>query len=104
MVEFVTQQVLGMGLKGLPRDQIFVTTKCGRYGEEFDFSAERVKSSLKESLRLLQLDYLDLVHCHDIEFVGLTQVTAPAYLWDIEYPIPMVLDLDLGFSFFFLCH
>ena len=70
-------QVLGLGLKDLPRDQIFVTTKTGRYGDEFDFSAERVKSSVKESLKMLQLQYLDLVHCHDIEFVGLTQVQHP---------------------------
>merc|ERR1712232_1427702 len=40
-----SERVLGKGLKGLPRDQVYVTTKTGRYGEEFDFSAERVKSS-----------------------------------------------------------
>jgi len=92
-----SERVLGMGLKGLPRDQIFVATKCGRYGEEFDFSAERVKSSVRESLRLLQLEYLDLVHCHDIEFVGLTQI--------IEETLPALQELkreglvrNIGFS------
>ena len=70
-------QVLGLGLKSLPRDQIYVTTKTGRYGDHFDFSAENVKSSVRESLKVLQLQYLDLVHCHDIEFVGLTQVQHP---------------------------
>jgi hypothetical protein len=35
-------QVLGKGLAKLPRDQIIVATKVGRYGAEtFDFSAER---------------------------------------------------------------
>ncbi len=68
-------QVLGKALKGLPRDQIFVTSKCGRYDEaEFDFSSDRVKKSVKDSLHRLQLQYLDLVHCHDIEFVNVDQV------------------------------
>ena len=67
--------MLGRGLKGLPREQIYVTSKVGRYGEAaFDFSADRVKKSVRESLDRLQLTYLDLVHCHDIEFVKLDQV------------------------------
>jgi len=40
------RQVLGRGLKDLPRDQIVVATKVGRYGQDvFDFSAARVKVS-----------------------------------------------------------
>lgn len=67
--------MLGKALKDLPRDKIFVTSKCGRYDEaEFDFSPDRVRKSVKESLQRLQLDYLDLVHCHDIEFVNIDQV------------------------------
>ena len=37
-------QMLGKGLKDLPRDQIVLATKFGRYGPNlFDFSAERVR-------------------------------------------------------------
>ena len=37
--------MLGRGLKDLPRDQIVVATKVGRYGQDvFDFSAARVKA------------------------------------------------------------
>eukprot|EP00208_Stichococcus_sp_RCC1054_P002897 CAMPEP_0206140554 /NCGR_PEP_ID=MMETSP1473-20131121/9751_1 /ASSEMBLY_ACC=CAM_ASM_001109 /TAXON_ID=1461547 /ORGANISM="Stichococcus sp, Strain RCC1054" /LENGTH=330 /DNA_ID=CAMNT_0053534731 /DNA_START=120 /DNA_END=1112 /DNA_ORIENTATION=+ len=63
------ERLLGRGLQQLPRDQIFVGTKVGKYkpGEPEDFSAERVKRSVRESLDRLQLSYLDLVHCHDIE-------------------------------------
>ena len=68
-------QVLGRGLKDLPRDQIIVATKVGRYGpEEFDFSAERVTRSVHDSLRRLQLDYVDLIQAHDVEFVSLDVV------------------------------
>ena len=37
-------QMLGKGLKDLPRDEIVLATKFGRYGPNlFDFSAERVR-------------------------------------------------------------
>ena len=43
-------QVLGRGLKDLPRDQIVVATKVGRYGQDvFDFSAARVKARILAS-------------------------------------------------------
>lgn len=68
--------MLGKGLKALqvPRSDYIVATKCGRYEEGFDFSAERVTKSIDESLERLQLDYVDILHCHDIEFGSLDQV------------------------------
>jgi hypothetical protein len=48
-------QVLGRAIKDLPREQIIVATKVGRYGADtFDFSAERVTRSVHESLERLQ--------------------------------------------------
>ncbi|KAG7670332.1 hypothetical protein KSW81_002897 [Nannochloris sp. 'desiccata'] len=79
-----SETVLGKGLKLLPRDQIIVATKIGRYGQNtFDFSAEKVNASIEESLTRLQLDYVDLLQCHDIEFASLDQIieeTLPALL------------------------
>jgi L-galactose dehydrogenase len=70
-----SEAVLGRGLALLPRDHIVVASKVGRYGGGvFDFSAERVVVSLKESMARLGLDYLDLVQAHDIEFGSLDQV------------------------------
>ena len=68
-------QVLGKALPLLPRDQIFVATKCGRYKSGHDFSRSRVTASVKESLKRLQISYLDIVHCHDVEFVDLDVVS-----------------------------
>lgn len=34
----------------------------------FDFSVETVENSFKESLKKLQLDYVDLIQVHDVEF------------------------------------
>ncbi|EEF44064.1 aldo-keto reductase, putative [Ricinus communis] len=79
----LSEKMLGKGLKalGVPRDQYIVSTKCGRYVEGFDFSAERVTKSIDESLARLQLDYVDILQCHDIEFGSLDQIvneTIPA--------------------------
>lgn len=72
----LSEKMLGKGLKALqvPRSDYIVATKCGRYEEGFDFSAERVTKSIDESLERLQLDYVDILHCHDIEFGSLDQV------------------------------
>jgi aryl-alcohol dehydrogenase-like predicted oxidoreductase len=70
------RQVLGRGLAKLPRDEIVVATKVGRYGpDDFDFSAERVTRSVHESLQRLQIQYVDLIQTHDVEFVHLDQVS-----------------------------
>ncbi|XP_072972440.1 L-galactose dehydrogenase [Typha angustifolia] len=79
----VSEMVLGNCLEALalPRNDIVVSTKCGRYADGFDFSAERVTKSIDESLARLKLDYVDILHCHDIEFGSLDQIvneTIPA--------------------------
>lgn len=79
----LSEKVLGKCLKaiGVPRNEYIVATKCGRYIEGFDFSAERVTKSIDESLERLQLDYVDILQCHDIEFGSLDQIvneTIPA--------------------------
>lgn len=79
----LSEKMLGKALKTLmvPRDQYIVSTKCGRYAEGFDFSAERVTQSIDESLARLNLDYVDILQCHDIEFGSLDQIvneTIPA--------------------------
>ncbi|KAF8059175.1 hypothetical protein HT031_005347 [Scenedesmus sp. PABB004] len=72
-----SEAVLGKALKDLPRDKIVVSTKVGRYGADFfDFSAERVQRSVSESLARLQVPYVDLIQCHDIEFGNLDQIVS----------------------------
>jgi len=73
----LAEKVLGKALKTMPipRESYVISTKCGRYGYmDFDFSAERVTRSVDESLSRLNLDYLDIILCHDVEFVSLDQV------------------------------
>lgn len=59
----------------LPRCFDRCSDQVGRYGQEyFDFSAERVTNSVKESLARLQIPYIDIIQCHDIEYGSLDQV------------------------------
>ena len=73
------ETVLGKALKKIPRDQYYLATKVGRYGDDvFDFSARRVTASVDESLARLNVEYVDIIQCHDIEFGDLDQVVNEA--------------------------
>ena len=80
----MSEIMLGLGLKGIPRDKYLLGTKLGRYSDiHFDFSAKRVEESLHVSLQRLGTDYLDVLLLHDVEFVPLPQIweeTLPAVL------------------------
>ena len=53
-----------------PRSSYFLVTKVGRIGgSEFDYSPEWVRYSIQRSLQRLHTQYLDVVYCHDVEFV-----------------------------------
>ncbi|KAJ5098899.1 hypothetical protein N7532_005900 [Penicillium argentinense] len=52
------------------RDQYVLMTKVGRIAaDKFDYSPTWVRSSVFRSLQRLRTDYLDVVFCHDVEFV-----------------------------------
>lgn len=76
------ETVLGKALRVIARDRFYLATKVGRYDDtEFDFSAKRVTASVDESLARLNVDMIDLIQCHDIEFGSLDQIvneTIPA--------------------------
>ena len=78
----MSEVLLGVALKEVPRDSYTICTKLGRYDVgHFDFSARRVAESIDVSLHRLGCGHLDIVLCHDIEFVPLQQVideTLPA--------------------------
>src|SRR6185369_3434968 len=78
----MSEVLLGVALKGVPRDTYLLCTKLGRYDlAHFDFSAKRVAESVDVSLHRLGTDHLDIVLCHDIEFVPMQQIvdeTIPA--------------------------
>jgi aryl-alcohol dehydrogenase-like predicted oxidoreductase len=78
----MSEVLLGIALKEVPRDSYTLCTKLGRYDlGHFDFSAKRVAESVDVSLHRLGTDHLDIILCHDIEFVPMDKIvdeTIPA--------------------------
>lgn len=78
------EAVLGRALRQIPRDKYLLATKVARYGSEekdFDFSARRVTQSIDESLQRLNVEYVDFIQVHDMEFGDIEQIigeTIPA--------------------------
>ncbi len=82
----LSEERLGKAL-GPKRTDIVLATKCGRYDvDKFDFSADRVRASIDESLRRLRTDYVDIFQMHDIEFVDRQQI--------IEEALPVARELQ----------
>jgi len=67
-----SESTLGKILADVPRESYYVNTKVCRYdrtfGKMFDFSAERTVKSVEESLARLNVDYIDVIQVHDMEF------------------------------------
>ncbi len=78
----MSECLLGVALRGVPRDSYLLGTKLGRYDRDhFDFSPRRVVESVDVSLHRLGVDHLDILLCHDVEFVDVDRVieeTLPA--------------------------
>jgi aryl-alcohol dehydrogenase-like predicted oxidoreductase len=78
----MSEVLLGIALQGVPRENYLLCSKLGRYSlEHFDFSARRVAESVDVSLHRLGTDHLDIMLCHDVEFVPMQQIvdeTLPA--------------------------
>lgn len=108
------EELLGKALntpfvhENFPRRDYFLLTKVGRIaGAEFDYSALYVRRSVQRSLERLHTKYLDVVYCHDVEFVTpkevLTAVTELRRIRDTTgqikyvgvsgYPVEVLCDL-----------
>jgi D-arabinose 1-dehydrogenase len=67
--------VLGKALRrvwkeGWDRNGMFICTKVGRVKlDEFDYEKDSVRKSVERSLERLGVEVLDVVYCHDVEFV-----------------------------------
>ena len=74
------ETVLGKALRNLPRHKYYLSTKVGRYGKDgvntWDYSARRAKESVYESMERLNVDFIDLINVHDVEFADLHQVVS----------------------------
>ncbi len=129
---YKAETVLGKALKDVPRDKYFLSTKVGRYGENgvnlWNYSAQRATDSVYESMERLNIDYIDLINVHDVEFADLNQIvneTLPALVelrkkgvvghvgitdlqlenihWVVEHAEPGSIESVLNFCHYCLC-
>jgi hypothetical protein len=90
------------------RENYFLLTKVGRIGgSEFDYSPEWIRYSIQRSLERLKTTYLDVVYCHDVEFVSAKEVLTAVrelrrireeigtikYIGISGYPVPALCEL-----------
>jgi aryl-alcohol dehydrogenase-like predicted oxidoreductase len=84
----MSEVLLGQVLPGIPRSSYYLGTKLGRYApQHFDFSAKRAAESVDVSLERMKVEYLDIVLCHDLEYVEMSQIveeTLPALRKEVE--------------------
>ncbi|RDL42064.1 uncharacterized protein BP5553_02043 [Venustampulla echinocandica] len=95
-------------LSHYPRSSYYIVTKVGRIAaSEFDYSPEWIRRSIKRSLQRLHTSYLDVVYCHDVEFVTPAEVLVAVQelrrIRDVEgtikyigisgYPVPLLCEL-----------
>jgi len=74
------ETVLGKALRGIPRSRYYLSTKVGKYtspegyGKDLlDYSRTRIRDSLEESSARLGVEYFDIIHLHDIEYLNREQ-------------------------------
>lgn len=82
---YKAETVLGKALKNINRNAYYLSTKVGRYGKDgvntWDYSGRKARESVYESMERLNVDFIDLINVHDIEFADLEQIckeTLPA--------------------------
>ncbi|KAI9050976.1 hypothetical protein LZ554_005086 [Drepanopeziza brunnea f. sp. 'monogermtubi'] len=95
-------------LKNHPRSTYHLVTKVGRIAaSEFDYSPEWIRYSIQRSLQRLSTTYLDVVYCHDVEFVTPAEVLEAVqelrrirdtegtikYIGISGYPVPLLCEL-----------
>ena len=107
-----SESFLGRALRSISRSKFFLATKVGRYERDvanmFDFSVHKTMQSAKESLKRLQVDYIDLLQIHDVEFAPSVDLVVNETLPAIEelqsagicrfigitgYSLPVLLDV-----------
>ena len=82
-----TETIVGKAIKGMPRDQVVISTKhhgAGRQGKLY--SPDDVVAGLDNSLRELGTDYVDIFHLHGIapKFIDHALTLVPQLLKEKE--------------------
>ncbi|HEU5090478.1 MAG TPA: aldo/keto reductase [Roseiflexaceae bacterium] len=61
-----TEELVGSGLRGVPRDQVVISTKKSPTANGQPISAAELRSALEGSLQRLGIEYVDIYHLHGV--------------------------------------
>jgi aryl-alcohol dehydrogenase-like predicted oxidoreductase len=61
-----TEEVVGRGLRGTPREHVILSTKAGVDWKDRRSTAAEIKERIEASLRRLDTDYVDVLHLHGV--------------------------------------
>lgn len=76
-----TEVVVGRGIRGVPRESIYLSTKAGVGWEERRSTPSELRSRVEACLSRLQTDYVDVFHVHGVmphDYVYARDELAPA--------------------------
>jgi L-galactose dehydrogenase len=81
-----TEEVVGRGIAGTPREQVVLSTKAGVHWQERKSTRAEMRERVEACLKRLQTDYVDVFHLHG--------VSAEDYSYAREELLPEILDLQ----------
>jgi len=61
-----TEEVVGRGIAGIPRDRVVISTKAGVHWQDRLCTASELAERVDACLRRLQTDYVDVFHLHGL--------------------------------------
>lgn len=75
-----TEEALGKGLAGIPRDKVVISTKVGATWEDEKSSPAQLRERLEGCLTRLRTDYVDVFHLHGVPLRD--------YVYSVEVLVP----------------
>jgi aryl-alcohol dehydrogenase-like predicted oxidoreductase len=76
-----TEPVVGKALRGIPREQVVISTKVSPRKHETLSTPEQIREQAEGCLQRLQTDYLDILHLHGVAY------DAYPYVVETQYPV-----------------
>ena len=81
-----TEEVVGLGIPGVPRDEVVISTKAGVNLKEHRCTPAEYKERVEACLKRLHTDYVDIFHIHG--------VSAEDYSYAASELVPMLIQLQ----------
>jgi aryl-alcohol dehydrogenase-like predicted oxidoreductase len=79
-----TESIVGRAIKGVPRENVIVSTKKGLLQDDERVSAAEFAAGVEDCLRRLDTDYIDIFHLHGVR--------PDDYAYGREEILPLLLD------------